>query len=344
MMILRAKTSYWLLQSFGWGAFIFLLGITEYLANDLSIATVYQLLILYGTLLVATHFMRFILIRNAWIDLKITQLIPRAILLNLAVALGITLIVLISNTFLTASTINPDVIPNILVNVLLYTVFLVMWTSIYMTYHLFLKNRKQELDNIELKASKVEMELKNLRSQLNPHFLFNALNSIRALIIEDPEKSKSAITRLSGVLRGSLQMGKKTLVHLQEERQLVEDYLQLEKIRFEERLDFSIDIKVENDWYIPPFCMQTLVENAIKHGISKLAKGGVVRVKINEIDDSLIIEVINSGKLQQTNSSAGIGLENVKQRLNIQFGDNAYFHIQQKDKFVQAVIKIKNIK
>jgi LytS/YehU family sensor histidine kinase len=342
MVLFKAKISYWLLQFFGWGAFIVLLSLTEYLSGDLTRTIFYQILFLYVILIISTHLMRFVLIKNAWIDLKIAQLIPRAILLNLLAAFIITLIVLAFNTFLTKSTLNQEVIPSIFINVLLYTVFLIMWTSIYMTYHLFHKNRKQELDNIELKASKIEMELKNLRSQLNPHFLFNSLNSIRALVMEDPEKSKTAITRLSGVLRGSLQMGKKTLVHLQEEKQLVEDYLELEKVRFEERLDYSIEDQTKSDWYIPPFCMQTLVENAIKHGISKLAKGGKVRITLKEEGNVLTVDILNTGTLKSSHRSNGIGLENVKQRLLFQFGENAYFNIQQKDKFVQATIKIKN--
>jgi LytS/YehU family sensor histidine kinase len=209
-----------------------------------------------------------------------------------------------------------------------------------MTYHLFHKNRKQELAFVELRASQIEMELKNLRNQLNPHFLFNALNSIRALIQEDPEKSKEAITRLSGVLRGSLQMGKKSLVTLTEEKQLVEDYLQLEKIRFEERLSYKMEDQTKEDWLIPPFCVQTLAENAIKHGISKLAKGGEVIISFEEIENALNVIVLNTGKLEKTEGD-GIGLENVRQRLHFQFCENAYFHIQQKENFVESKIVIK---
>lgn len=221
--------------------------------------------------------------------------------------------------------------------------FLLMWTSIYLTYHLFHKNRKQELDNIALSASKIEMELKNLRNQLNPHFLFNSLNSIRALIQEEPEKAKDAVNRLSGVLRGSLQMGKKSLVPLAEEKQLVADYLELEKIRYEERLEYTIVDTTKNEWFIPPFCVQTLAENAIKHGIAKLAKGGEIRISFSEEAEMLTIAVKNSGTLGAIKGE-GIGIENVKQRLFFQFGDNAYFHIGQSEKWVEANIKLKQQK
>jgi len=338
--LIKAKWIYWLLQLTGWGSFVVLLGITEYLTQNLTKATVYQLLVLYISLVTTTQLMRYVLLKFGWVDLKIKQLIPRAILLNYSISLLLTFILLLTNTILTDQVISFEVLPTIFLNSLIYMLFLLMWTSIYMTYHLFNKNRKQELEYVELRASKVEMELKNLRNQLNPHFLFNALNSIRALVQEDPEKSKESITSLSGLLRGSLQLGKRSLVTLGEEKQLVEDYLELEKIRFEERLNYRITDLTSSKWLIPPFCIQTLVENSIKHGISKLAKGGDVFIAFTEDQNELSVVIKNSGKLLKKESN-GIGLENVKQRLQYQFGENAYFHIQQVNEYVEAIIKIK---
>src|SRR5690606_38237133 len=124
-------------------------------------------------------------------------------------------------------------------------------------------------------AVKNEIELNRLISQLNPHFVFNSMNSIRALIDEDPKLAKQAVTELSNVLRNFLLMGKKTMVAFSEELKMVKDYLSLEKIRFEEKL--QIIIKVDDDcmnFLVPPLMIQTLVENGIKHGTSKLPEGG----------------------------------------------------------------------
>ena len=112
----------------------------------------------------------------------------------------------------------------------------------YLAFIFIEQNRQQEIQRLKLSASEKEIELKNLRAQLNPHFLFNSLNSIRALVGLDPEQAKSAITRLSSLLRHSINLGKQTLVSLEDEIELVKNYLELEKIRFEERLQINYDI------------------------------------------------------------------------------------------------------
>ena len=120
----------------------------------------------------------------------------------------------------------------------------------------------------------IEIELNNLKSQLNPHFIFNALNSIRALVDENPSKSKQAINQLSNILRNSLASDKKGLTKFEDELKIVKDYLGLESIRFEERLKTEFDIHPDSQKFlVPPLMIQTLVENGIKHGISKLTAG-----------------------------------------------------------------------
>jgi hypothetical protein len=191
-------------------------------------------------------------------------------------------------------------------------ILILFWNSIYFTFHFFQKSRNQELNNISLEASKNEIELKNLRSQLNPHFLFNSLNSIRALIDIEPQNAKGAVTTLSNLLRKSLILGKEDLVPLNEEMEMVSNYLELEKVRFEERLtvEWKLDEKLD-DFLIPPFSLQMLVENAIKHGISKLPKGGSIDVN-SEIKNQLLeIKISNDGKFEENSiSDSGFGLKN----------------------------------
>src|SRR5690606_5122792 len=135
-----------------------------------------------------------------------------------------------------------------------------LWFVLYFSYHYFDQYNK----SLKYEASMVQIELNNLKSQLNPHFIFNALNSIRALVDENPEKSKQAINQLSNILRNSLATDKKRLTKFGDELKIVRDYLGLENIRFEERLKTRFDIDPQSHRFnVPPLMIQTLVENGI---------------------------------------------------------------------------------
>jgi two-component system, LytTR family, sensor kinase len=167
--------------------------------------------------------------------------------------------------------------------------------------------------------------LQSLRSQVNPHFLFNALNSVRALVVEDPRLAQDAVTKLSELLRYSLQSNKVDLVELSAEIEMVRDYLAIEEIRFEERLRVSFDIDpAALSAEIPSMLLQVLVENAVKHGIAKLPRGGIVAVSGRITVGMLRLEVINSGRVRAAGKTTGIGLENTRQRLRLLYGDRAW--------------------
>jgi LytS/YehU family sensor histidine kinase len=187
-----------------------------------------------------------------------------------------------------------------------------------------------------------------LKSQLNPHFIFNALNSIRALVDENPAKSKQAINQLSNILRNSLTTGKRGLTIFDEELKIVKDYLGLESIRFEERLktEFNID-PASRDFLVPPLMIQTLVENGIKHGIAKLTAGGIIHIKTAVRNDRLTIQIRNSGQyLNGTKrGTVGLGLQNTKQRLKLIYGEKASFRIlTENDTFVLTEIEIPHLR
>ncbi|MPR32342.1 sensor histidine kinase [Salmonirosea aquatica] len=215
------------------------------------------------------------------------------------------------------------------------------WVLAYTVYHYVEQTRLTELEKIMLKTSMREAEAKVLRSQLNPHFTFNALNSIRALVSENPMKAQQSITQLSNILRNSLLADRRKTVELREELKTVEDYLELEKVRYEERLDYQIqaDPKVLY-WQVPPMMLQTLVENGIKHGVSKLPKGGKLVVLASLEDNALLIRISNTGCLGTTDSG-GVGLLNTAERLSILYGKEAYFKIfQEQENTVCAEIRI----
>ena len=214
-----------------------------------------------------------------------------------------------------------------------------LWSLLYFSYHYF------EQYNKALKYETVirDTELSQLRSQLNPHFIFNALNSIRALIDEDPKKSKKAISQLSGIIRNSLLTDKSKLVRIEEEIQTVKDYLGLESIRFEERLKASVEMNPHTRYFqIPPMMIQTLVENGIKHGISKQKKGGFIEVRTFLESDFLIIQIRNSGVyLEDHQTNQKYGLSNTRKRLELIFGEKADFKIEnEKDNVVLMQITL----
>lgn len=205
-----------------------------------------------------------------------------------------------------------------------------MWFLIYFLFH-FLDNYNTSL---KYEARINEIRLNHLKSQLNPHFIFNALNSVRALVDEDPVKAKSAITRISNMLRFSLMMDKNQTISFEEELNTVKDYLSLESIRFEERLRVVYDIEDEAYTYnVPPMMLQTIVENAIKHGISNFVKGGVIEIKCKEgLNEELYMQVKNTGKLHEVpnlkvKGAGGHGLSNTVERLKLIYGENATFRI-----------------
>jgi len=225
-----------------------------------------------------------------------------------------------------------------------YVVFLV-WNVGYFGVNYVINYKKEEITELKLEAANREVELSILKSQLNPHFLFNALNSIRALVDENPEKSKEAITKLSNILRNILSAQKNKEIHFSEEISIVKDYLSLEKIRYEERLDYSFDIDPKTyNFSIPPLMIQTLVENAIKHGIAKLPQGGKIHIHSRLAYPMWFISIINTGKLQPNeNKNNGIGIKNTLDRLQLLYGNNAYFKLEQinpNEVLAEIIIKV----
>lgn len=217
----------------------------------------------------------------------------------------------------------------------------VFWSAIYFGFHYLENYKKTEIQNLRWEAASKDIELNKLKSQLNPHFMFNSMNSIRALIDEDPAKAKEAVTQLSNILRNTLLMNKNKEIVLEEEIRIVKDYLALEQIRYEERLkyEFQIDTDVLQK-LVPPLIVQAQVENAIKHGISKLPKGGEIKVSGKLFQNVLVLEITNTGKLNNEKTETGFGLLNSKQRLELLYGEKASIDIKENNNEVTVTIKI----
>jgi LytS/YehU family sensor histidine kinase len=210
---------------------------------------------------------------------------------------------------------------------------LAMWMLIYFFFQYSKKQVAMEREKNQLERAIQETEGKVLRAQMNPHFVFNALNIIRALITEDPNKAKKGINQLSKLLRSSLLTERKKTISIAEELETILDYLHLEKIRYEERLVWKVDVSKEIlPAQIPPMLLQTLVENAIKHGIAHSAKEGLIQIKGKRDQTKIQLQVINPGNLKTLGESTGIGLVNSQNRLNLLFGETAHIDIKPLDK------------
>ena len=222
----------------------------------------------------------------------------------------------------------------------------VIWTFAFNAYRYSANLIEARVEKFRYEGQLKEAELINLRSQLNPHFLFNSLNSIHAMTMMKRDEASDAVLLLSDLMRYTLNYEKKDVVTVEEEMATVEKYLKLEKIRFGEKLNYSFDLQENTlDKKIPLLVIQTLAENAIKHAIGRRIEGGHVQIKSFLENDNLIVEVINSGQLPEQTPSvtllhssqplvredepkkSGIGIENTRRRLAMIYGDKAFFNL-----------------
>ncbi len=207
-------------------------------------------------------------------------------------------------------------------------IFLV-WMSVYVLWHYIEFANSEEVNKVRLETIIKELELKTIKSQINPHFIFNALNSIRALVDEDPKRARQAITELSNILRSSIQVDKVEITTLEKELDIVKDYLALEYIRFADRLivEYEIEPKTTAN-LMPPMMLQILVENAIKHGLSKQPGDCLIKIISKFEQDKLVLMVQNTGLLKPSERD-GFGLQSTRERLNLLYHGQALFEIFQ---------------
>ena len=327
---INRNRAYWISQAAGWTfyAAVNLIAMYSFESFTWQKALLFVFICLMGVL--STHYLRLIIKRKGWPELQLKKIIPRVLLSS--VFIGIMLSVLffsinLTGNFYDMANFKPA---TPLIWIFNLSSVILLWQLIYFSVHYFQNYKKVEIEALIWEAAVKDFELKTLKSQLNPHFMFNALNSIRALIEEDPASAKTAVTKLSNILRYSLRIEKSETVTLEDEMQTVADYLDLEKMRFEERLSYTIktDVKAAKT-EIPPMMVQTLVENGIKHGISQRTNGGKISVNSFIEDSRLHIQISNTGQLHEEDlkMATGFGIQNTKHRLNLLYGVNGSFNI-----------------
>ena len=360
------NSKYWLFQAGGWGMFALINVFFAYSFDKLStghdrifLFTRLGIFVLLGILF--SHLMRSLLIRLNVLQKSLERQILYFLVITFIVAIGASFFDIESLTRLS----NKDMVNNVsllsdnekkllvtpgksfFVNKVLvilsgafyFFVYFFIWNLIYFVYHYVSKSRKQQWDTLQLESLVKELELKTIKAQINPHFIFNSLNSIRALVVENPERARKAITELSNILRSSMKTEKEETVTFEKELDIVKDYLALENMRFEDRLKVEYHIDEDTlDQPVPPMMLQTLVENAIKHGISKQVSGGVVKIISDFKDDYHELAVQNTGLLNGAVNSEfqpgdlvgrGFGLSSTTNRLHLLYGDKARFELRQ---------------
>src|SRR5688572_11513433 len=294
---------YWILQIGGWGlvGLVMLLFAHIYNVQISTSILLGRIIIVFFAGILTTHLLRLVIKRRSWMLLPVERALPRLAIAMIFTSILFSILILSSIEVFNLAVESKQKLSffqKILGSTIDNGLFLLPWLLIYYFYHYYDKSQKQQLDTLKLESLVKELELKTIKAHINPHFIFNSLNSIRALIDENPGRARTAITELSNILRSSMQAEKAETTPLEKELNIVKDYLALEHIRFEDRLRVEYEIDEDTlDQPVPPMMLQTLVENAIKHGISKQIMGGKIKIVSDFKDHYHELAVQNTGRL-----------------------------------------------
>ena len=333
----RAKESrpgsaaYWACQLAGWGGY----GLGYYLAVLVPFhATGWKRsladALFCATGLAGTHALRLWMKRRGWSELGYSRLAPRLMLGSLLLG-GLQTAVLYGCLALEGEMDwgQTPVVPIVGVTVFFSTFLVALWLAIYLVVLAVRRRRAAEMNALRAEVLARESKLRSLQQQLNPHFLFNCLNSLRGMIDEDRGRAQQMVTRLAELLRASLRQDECSAIPLEEELATVDAYLELESVRLEERLRIRREIAVEAmGALVPPMMVQGLVENAVKHGIAQLPGGGELVLRVGREGETLRVEVGNTGRLKVEQGS-GIGLTNARERLRLLYGERASVELRE---------------
>lgn len=340
----RSHGVFWWLQLGGWGLFTFFnLLVRQYFSHyhisELINSVLTGLALLIATSLLRLYYQKYLSFKNTFIS--IVQLILGSTAAA-TFAMGLFAAVIYPNQQAIFSQQSPNFWQQILFSLPTLIFLVIVWSSIYASVKKQRLLKAAKVHEQELHSSLREAKLEVLLSQINPHFIFNAINNIRALILEDSDKARDMLASLSEVMRYTMQVDRDSLITLEAELAVLEQYVALNKLQFERKLQVEYDIDKQTlSLYLPSMVLQLLVENAIKHGIGKLRQGGLVTIKSYLKQENLIICVENSGELLiPSDDSTGVGIKNIQQRLLLEYGSRAKFSLEASDKGVLAQISL----
>jgi hypothetical protein len=339
---MKTKVAYWTCQVAGWGAYSAIGGwsAAHQVGWRFGLVAGYLLFFLYSIAL--TDLFRREIRRRQWLTAPSGRMYARVFGTAPLVAAVLTFLVISINWLFEGQRsvfLHPVAALATWADI---TVITILWTIFYIALTGPRRYREKE---IHLQLALREAELRALEAQVNPHFLFNCLNSIRGLVTENPAVAQDMITRLANILRYNLHRDLMHTVPLESEVEVVGDYLALESVRLEDRLRVQFDIEPEaGKVLIPPMFLQTLVENALKHGIAKLLAGGDLIIRAVLKPGALVVEVENPGQLAEAAPEATqLGLANVRERLRILYGERASLQLQNRDGRVAATVLIPRV-
>jgi hypothetical protein len=348
----KAGRAYWACQVAGW-TLMFVLN----LIASLAVMPFHWRYVLVNAAvsivgLSVTHTVRAISRARRWEQLPFPQLLPRAALAIVG-CVAVTLLIFFAADgaggalFGKRDLFGPEPRFNWLAGAFLVmsanlSAIYLTWCGIYYGVQLLRRQQSAETERWRLQAALSSAELGALKAQLNPHFLFNALNGLRGLIVEDPARAQHVVTRLAAILRYSLQASERETVSLGEELRMVDDYLELEGVRFEERLrvvrDIAEDVMAID---VPPMVVQTLVENAIKYGVSRDPQPSDVSIAARLDGDTLEVKIGNTGSITPLNNGTGVGLRNAADRIHRLWGEAASLRLaEDRPGHVTATLRI----
>jgi LytS/YehU family sensor histidine kinase len=306
------RHAYWICQILGWGGYSLLgaISATAQVGPTPEVLWGYGLYFVYSVAL--THLLRRFVRRQGWLD--------RPDYLKLFLAAWITGLIQSALVLSVGYCFSPRsfVLRNAVSMIVGVSTVTLAWMTMYLAATSGRRAREKQL---ALRSA----ELRALEAQINPHFLFNCLNSIRGLVVENPPLAQDLITRLANILRYNLHRDAGHTVPLSSELEAAADYLAIEQARYEERLNVTLHVDPATQTAsVPPMLVQTLVENAIKHGIAPLKDGGHVALRATAEDGFLIIEVENPGRIGERNGDLpALGLHNIRERLRLLYGGRA---------------------
>jgi len=346
--------AYWICQAGGWGT----VGLVEFL-TDTNPPTVRRWVwvawlvgfVVLGILI--THGLRALALAREWHSKGIGSLVLRVILASICCGLTITLVAGPVAILVQGIELPPEEWFDSSISLVAFSsLIFVGWSIAYFGFHYYRAYQGAALKQARLESSLRKAQLETLRGQLDPHFLFNSLNTIRSLIPLEATSAREAVTELANVLRTTLYETRETTVLLRTEMETVRQYLALEQRRHCDRMTVQVHVAddVAND-PVPPLLIQTLVENAVKHGIEPNEGGGCVSVNAIRVGDALEIRISNPGRLGQSQGNTpnphsghragGLGLENSRVRLNLIFGPQASLELRQaRPETIEAVVRI----
>jgi two-component system LytT family sensor kinase len=350
----KPSRAYWVTQALAWtlyGVFnllVFRTFVPQTAATPRWVFDVLSFLVA-ATALGASHLLRQLLWHGHWLARPPLALLGRLLLAIAVLAVGCVGVIGVVSTLVLPAQVagrGPQGWSAQIGYCVNLAILLALWAAAYVGWHYLQRSRRAEIDKWRLRAAVREAELNTLRAQLNPHFLFNGLNNIRGLVSEDPTRARQALAHLADLLRYVMQHSATPLVPLGEELEIVADYLALEALQLEDRLQYSFAIDpAARAILLPPLTVQLLVENAIKHGVASRPAGGAVALTA-QLDTAgwLCLAVRSPGRYHPAvATSSGLGLRGLRERLAQVFGAAATFELSNDPvaaDIVQAVLRL----